>query len=66
MFNLSEFMKNVNKREKFDDKKNYPLVVYENEQYMTQVDLLNEDVNNILNYIDISGHTKNRSDFLYV
>lgn len=42
------------------------LVVYEKEQYMTRVDLLNEDVNNILKYIDIDGHKKNRSDFLYV
>lgn len=42
------------------------LIVYEKEQYITRVDLLNEDVNTILKYIDIDGHTKNRSDFLYV
>lgn len=42
------------------------LTVYENERYMTRVNLLNEDVNNILKYIDMEGHEKNRSDFLYV
>ena len=41
------------------------LVVYDKESYMNKVDLLNEDVINILKYIDINGHKKNRSDFLY-
>lgn len=42
------------------------LVVYNGICYINQMDLLNDDINNILKHIDIEGHTRNRSDFLYV
>lgn len=42
------------------------LVVYNNGKYVNELDLLNEDVMNILKYIDIERHEKNRSDFLYI
>ena len=40
------------------------LIVYDGENYKNCVDLLNEDINDILKYIDIEGHIRNRSDFL--
>ena len=42
------------------------LVIYENKKYINTVDLLKEDVSNILKYIDIERHSKNRGDFLNV
>ena len=42
------------------------LIVYKKNEYKSCVNLLNEDVDRILEYINIEEHKKNRSDFLYV
>ena len=42
------------------------LVIYDKDSYINCVNLLHEDVNNILKYVDINGNVKNRSDFLHV
>lgn len=42
------------------------LIIYENGKYLYKVDLLKEDASNILKYIDVEKHSKNRGDFLNI
>lgn len=42
------------------------LIVYDNGKYKNKVDLLCEDISQILQYINLAEHRKNRSDFLYI
>ena len=42
------------------------LIVYENGCYTARVDLQRENSDEILKYIDIDGHIRNRSDFLKI
>lgn len=42
------------------------LVVYDNGEYQNKINLLYEDIENILKYINIEKHIENRSDFLRV
>lgn len=45
---------------------NGQLVVYDKGKYMNKMDLLNNDIGDILEFINITRHIQKRSDFLYV